>query len=69
MKQLCTATTFAQSNHSGNARGRKLHKTKDKIKTLCNMKVDEIMTAEYVKSTVLHNRTCKICFTPKPTQP
>ena len=59
---MCTATNFSNPNHSGNARGRKVHRTKDKAKTICNMKVDEIMTLEQIKSTVFFNRKCKVCY-------
>lgn len=60
----CTATTFEHSNHSGNARGRKIHRSKDGKKTICNMKVDEVLTDEFIKSSVFQtkDRRCKICY-------
>lgn len=56
----CTAVHPQQPNKSGNARGRKLHKTLDGKKTICNM-IPE-MLGKIEKQHFLANGKCKICF-------
>lgn len=59
----CTATHPNMPNNSGNARGRKLHKTKDGKKTFCNMNAEII--DEIAKFHFYTNGRCKICFKQK----
>jgi len=57
--KMVMATHPKMPNHSGNARGRKVHATKDGKITICNMMVEKSHHAYHD----LEFRTkCKICF-------
>lgn len=60
VKTWCTGMHPKMPNKSGNARGRKLHKTLDGKKTICNMLAEKLCDTE--KMHFYANGKCKICF-------
>lgn len=59
-KKWCTARHPSMPNKSGNARGRKLHRSNDGKTTICNMITEKIGDRE--KMHFYSNGRCKICF-------
>lgn len=58
-KKWVMATHPKKPNHSGNARGRKVHVTVDGKTTICNMMVEK---SHHAYHDLQFRSKCKICF-------
>jgi hypothetical protein len=54
----CMATNPSKPNVSGNSRGRVMHITNDKKKTICNLQV----TSMIYEHEIYGKKECRICF-------
>lgn len=66
-RAVVTVTHPQQPNHSGNARGRKVHLAKSDKVSICNMLIDERMLlwpGETTPTSSMAERKCKVCFAP-----